>query len=452
MPRAAPQQRRRPMADTSKAAAGADGGHRRQPEASGLASGIAWNAVSLAFLAIAGIALNLAIGRLYGAATLGTFNIAFALFIFLSQIATLGLQYSALRHVPTARDDQARLSRVVYGGLAGCAAVATAVTAVSLIATPLIGRLFPRVPDLPMAWLLAAPGLLPFAINKYLLAVLNGLQLMKAYAIFQSARFIFILLALGAMALLGVPGAWLASILAIAEFALAAILLLYIVRRVPVVSPTKARAECSEHLHFGVRVFPAGMVAELNTRVDVLMVGALMNDKAAGIYTIAALIFEAALQTVVVVRNNINPRIAILISNGRRDEILKFSRLLALAFTPLLAAGAVIAYLAFPFVAPMLFSAAEFSQAREPLFWLMIALPLAGAPLCYGLVLSIAGYPLWQSVLMIAVLIASLAMHAVLIPLFGLTGAAVAMGLSTILAGVLSIVLARSVAGLRLFF
>jgi O-antigen/teichoic acid export membrane protein len=194
------------------------------------------------------------------------------------------------------------------------------------------------------------------------------------------------------------------------------------------------------------------MIAELNTRVDVLMVGALMNDKAAGIYTIAALIFEAALQTVVVVRNNINPRIAILISNGRRDEILQFSRLLALAFTPLLAAGAVIAHLAFPFVAPMLFSAAEFSQAREPLFWLMIALPLAGAPLCYGLVLSIAGYPLWQSVLMIAVLIASLAMHAVLIPLFGLTGAAVAMGLSTILAGVLSIVLARSVAGLRLLF
>ncbi len=421
------------------------------PRGTGLASGIAWNVASLAFLALAGIGLNLAIGRLYGAATLGTFNIAFALFIFLSQIATLGLQYSAIRHVSTAQDDTSRLSRIVYGGLAGCAAVATLVTAVSIFATPIIGRFFPRVPDLPTAWLLAAPGLLPFAVNKYLLAVLNGLQLMKPYALFQSARFIFILAGLGAMALLGVPGVWLTSILAIAEFALAITLLLYIFRHIPAVSPAKAGAECREHLHFGVRVFPAGMVAELNTRVDVLMVGSLMNDKAAGIYTIAALIFEAALQTVVVVRNNLNPRLARGLANGRRDEILRFSRCLALGFTPALAIGATVAYILYPYLAPILFAGSDFDQAREPLFWLMLAMPLAGAPLCYALVLSIAGFPLWQSVHMLAVLAASVLLNALLIPPLGLAGAAIAMGTSTVLAGLIGVLLARRVVGLRLF-
>jgi O-antigen/teichoic acid export membrane protein len=181
------------------------------------------------------------------------------------------------------------------------------------------------------------------------------------------------------------------------------------------------------------------------------MIGALMNDKAAGIYTIAALIFEAALQAVVVVRNNINPRLARSIAQGERDAILKFSRRVGYLFTPLLAVGAAIAYVAFPVVAPLLFSMADFEQAHEPLLWLMIALPLAGAPLCYGLVLSIAGYPLWQSAQMILVLATGVALNFVLIPWLGLAGAAIAMGVSTILAGWLSVLLARSVAGLRLF-
>ncbi len=421
------------------------------PRGTGLASGIAWNVASLAFLALAGIGLNLAIGRLYGAAALGTFNIAFALFIFLSQIATFGLQYSALRYVPTAATDRPQLRKIVYGGLACCATVATLITLIALLATPLIARLFPRVPDLSLAWMLAAPGLLPFAINKYLLGVLNGLQMMRAFAVFQSARFVLILLGLAAMVLAKVPAAWLAAILAIAEFLLTALLVSFVVHKVAPISPAQARTEGIEHLRFGARVFPAGMVAELNTRIDVLMIGALMNDKAAGIYTIAALIFEAALQAVVVVRNNINPRLARSIAQGERDAILKFSCRVGYLFTPLLAVGAAIAYVAFPVVAPLLFSMADFEQAHEPLLWLMIALPLAGAPLCYGLVLSIAGYPLWQSAQMILVLATGVALNFVLIPWLGLAGAAIAMGVSTILAGWLSVLLARSVAGLRLF-
>jgi O-antigen/teichoic acid export membrane protein len=418
---------------------------------SSLAGGLAWNALSLVFLAISGVALNLAIGRVYGAAALGTFNIAFALFIFASQIATFGLQYSALRYVPTVANDSLELRKIVYGGLAACVTVATLVTVIALLATPLISRLFPRVPDLSLAWALAAPGLLPFAINKYLLGVLNGLQMMRAFAVFQSARFVFILLGLVVMVFAEAPGAWLTAILWVAESLLTAVLARFVMRKVAPLSPAQARAEGIEHLRFGVRVFPAGMVAELNTRVDVLMIGALMNDKAAGIYTIAALIFEAALQVVVVVRNNLNPRIARDLASGRRDEILRASRWLALSFTPLLALCATLACVLFPHVAPLLFSGNDFDQVREPLFWLMLALPLAGAPLCYALVLSIAGFPLWQSAYMLAALAASILFNALLIPPLGLSGAAIAMGASTVLAGLIGLLLARRVVGLRLF-
>jgi O-antigen/teichoic acid export membrane protein len=430
---------------------GGDKNHRRAVQTRSLADGLAWNALSLGFLAIAGVALNLAIGRLYGAAALGTFNIAFALFIFLSQIATFGLQYSALRYVPRAAADLPQLRKIVYGGLAACAAVATLVTLIALLATPLIARLFPRVPDLSLAWMLAAPGLLPFAINKYLLGVLNGMQSMRAFAVFQSLRFVFILLGLTIFVLAKLPAAMLAGILSAAEFVLSIALTGHIVRCVAPLPPSTAIEEGKEHLRFGAKVFPAGMVGELNTRVDVLMVGALMSDQAAGIYPIAALIFEAALQGVVVVRNNINPRLAWSIAQGERGAILKFSRRVGYRFTPLLAAGAVIAYVVFPMVAPLIFSISDFEQAHEPLLWLMIALPLAGAPLCYGLVLAVAGYPLWQSAQMTIVLTTGVVLNLVLIPWLGMVGAAIAMGVSTIVAGWLSVLLARTVAGLRLF-
>jgi predicted membrane-bound spermidine synthase len=52
---------------------------------------------------------------------------------------------------------------------------------------------------------------------------------------------------------------------------------------------------------------------------------------------------------------------------------------------------------------------------------------------------------------MILVLATGVALNFVLIPWLGLAGAAIAMGVSTILAGWLSVLLARSVAGLRLF-
>jgi stage V sporulation protein B len=417
------------------------------------AEGVAWNFASLAFLAVAGIGLNIIIGRWYGPESLGTFNVAFAVFIFLSQIASFGMQFSILKTVSTIADTKSdNLTSSVYGGLLTCGVIAGLVTAFAFAATPLLARLFPRVPDLGAAWLLVAPGLLPFALNKYLLATLNGLQLMRAFSVLQALRYILILLLLAAMIAFKAPGYALASVLAISEF----VLLVFLLHRVSVavpwpVSRSEVLRQGRKHALFGLKVFPAGMVAELNTRVDVLMLGALLNDRAAGVYTVAALIYEAALQAVVVLRNNINPRIAQDIVGGHRDKILQESRWIGLGLTSIMMVGAVVAYLGFPYVAGLVFSSKDFEAAQGPLFWLMLALPLAAAPLCYSLILSQANHPLWQSAVMIITLGVNIAANAILIPLYGIEGAAMAMGLSSIVMGLLMVLLARRLLGIRLF-
>lgn len=419
-----------------------------------LSSGIIWNALALGFMALAGIGLNLAVGRAYGAAALGTFNITFALYIFFSQIAAFGLHLSVLRGVSAAVSEGAsRTATVVYSGLVLCLCLAVLVTLAALASTPLIVRLFPAVPDLQVSWLIAAPGLLAFAINKYLLGVVNGLQHMRAFAVFQSLRYVLILGVLLCLYSYGAPAQWLAAALSGSEFVLNLFVLIYVLKAVPPIRHKRLdRAEIGRHLHFGARVFPAGLVAELNTRVDVLMVGAFLNDRAAGIYSIAGLIYEAALQAVMVLRNNINPRLARAIAEGRTDEILSFSRKLALILTPLLAVGAVTVWFGFPVVAPWIFAGSDFDQVQDPLLWLMLAVPIAGAPLCYSLVLSVAGFPLWQSVQMIIGLLVAVVLCSVLIPRMGLSGAAIAMGVSSVVTGFLGIWLARRLRRLRIFF
>jgi O-antigen/teichoic acid export membrane protein len=420
---------------------------------SSLSVGIAWNLGALVFLAVAGIVLNVLIGRYFGAAALGTFNIAFALFIFFSQIAVFGLHLSALHRVSVVADQPEVLGVVVYSGINACAIVAAGVTLVAFSLNPVIQALFPEVPDLGLAWNLAAPGLCAFALNKYLLAVLNGIQRMRAFAIYQSLRFILIIAVVALVYALDMPGAWLPLSLATAEWSLLCLLYPY-VRRV-VERPTTnvdRREEMARHLRFGVKVLPAGLVAELNTRVDVLMIGALMNDRSAGVYTVAALVFEAAIQAVMVIRNNINPRLGRDIAAGRMESILKFSRILALSLTPVLALCGVAIWLLFPAIAPWIFPAADFAQAHEPLGWLMLALPLCGAPLCYSLILSVAGRPLWQSAQMMVALIASIALCLLLIPSFGIAGAAIAMAVSTFLTGVLGVVMSRKLLRVRIFF
>lgn len=434
-----------------------------QPEASvvsksaagrtGLATGLAWNLVSLAFLALAGIALNIAIGRWYSPAALGTFNVVFAIYILLSQLAAFGLQFSALQAVSTAgADDPVKLRRIVQGGLLACFAIASLVTLCAFLGTPLLARLFPAVPDFAGAWVLAAPGLIPFALNKFLLGVVNGLQHMRAFAVLQAGRYVFILVSLGVLTAFGAPGYSLAVVLSLGEFILLCASASYVASVVPLRSGWReALGESMRHLRFGIRVLPAGMVGELNTRVDVLMLGALLNDRIAGIYSIAALIFEAALQAVVVVRNNISPQLARSMADGDKAGILRFSRMLGLGVTLVMGLGALAAYALYPHIAGLLFGDQDFAAARQPLFWLMLALPFAAAPLCYSLILSQANHPTLQSAAMTLSLAVNFLGNALLIPRFGMEGAAIAMGLSVITMGLAVVLISRLVLRVRLF-
>src|SRR5262249_44642809 len=137
-----------------------------------------------------------------------------------------------------------------------------------------------------IAW--ATPGLFFFALNKILLAAVNGLQRMRAFAVYQSLRYVLILAALCGFALFDrerAHAAHLAGVFSFAEGGLFLVLALevWLQLRGPLESGWRARVPA--HLSYGLRSIGSGVLLELNARVDVLMIGWYLSDAQVGIYT-----------------------------------------------------------------------------------------------------------------------------------------------------------------------
>ena len=83
------------------------------------------------------------------------------------------------------------------------------------------------------------------------------------------------------------------------------------------------RVEARKHLTFGVRGVGATMAAEVNSKLDVWMLGAVLPHASPliGIYSLGSQIFEGVTQLAVVVQNNVNPILARELALGQSANV-----------------------------------------------------------------------------------------------------------------------------------
>lgn len=267
-----------------------------------LRSPVVWNLASFAFIAAAGLSLNLLIGRVYNASALGVFNQALSVYIVLSQFAVLGVHYSVLQKIavlsdqtpdnasdsasdtgPQAGPESQALRETLRGALLATAVLSLPLAALGALAAPAIGVLFGS-PATAEAWLWLAPAVLFFSINKVLLMALNGLGRMRIFAVANSARYALVLVVLALLWWQAARPEVLTAIFLAAEIALVPLLILLLRRQLA--GPTEAgavRGQARAHLAFGAKSFMSGTFAELNTRVDILVLGIFLSDREVGI-------------------------------------------------------------------------------------------------------------------------------------------------------------------------
>lgn len=393
-------------------------------------SDLAWNAASFALSAVFGILLNVVILRVYDATALGVFNLVYAVYILLSQLAVGGVHLAVQAFVPRELFHGRRADPFITAAM-----LLSMLTSVLVMAAAWWGRSLPGLwfesPMVSEAFPLVIWGLLFFSWNKVLLSFHNGARRMRLFAVFQLLRAVLLFAGLLAMVYSEAGPARLPQLLAWTELGLFILLLPVSLRSW---SPGRQglKDAIGESFRFGNRALTGNFLLDINTRVDVFLLGILLNERAVGLYSFASTVAEGAMQLPVLFRNNLNPVISKAWNQGGPallGKVMSRSRkaafkLLALAF------GASI--LLFPVALRVV------GMDDEPLLVWMVYAALAGGGLLvagrlpFMMLFSQLGYPGWQTLFITCGFLFNVALNLVLIPLLGVVGAGLATGLATV--------------------
>ena len=390
------------------------------------------NMLAFAVIGICGVAMNLSIGRFYGASELGIFNQLFAIYIFSAQLIVFGVQFSVLKHVSEFSDQPGKCANIFYSGITIVIVFGGGIALLLSWLLPL-GLAYFESTRLQSAVNVTLIGAFAFALNKVALNTINGLSHFVWFATLQATRVVLMFSFVLACLIAEEPGELLIWSLAFAESSVLVLALSVLfgsgaVKGAEKVLPV-SRQWLIRHWQFGRRAVLGGSISEVNTRLDLLALGWFLSDALVGLYSMAAVIAEGMVQLVMVVRNLINPRMTFLYTRGKLAELRAFTgsvkRYTYLAFG-LAAFSAVAVY---PYFISF-FLSQEFAESSSAFTVLVVGLALFAGYLPFDTMLSQLGRPTLHTQVKVASTLTNLGLNIALIPMLGLIGAAIATAAS----------------------
>ncbi|MCG8588835.1 MAG: oligosaccharide flippase family protein [Proteobacteria bacterium] len=196
----------------------------------------------------------------------------------------------------------------------------------------------------------------------------------------------------------------------------------------PAAAPSPRQTSHREWLLAAAPLLLLGISAVVQRRTDVLMLGSLAGPREAGIYTAAARYAELLLLPLHAANVVVAPRFAELHRHARHDELQRLARGTARGVAVLtLPAAAALWWLREPLLG---WFGAEFTAGGAALGWLalaQVANVLAGS---VTILLAMTGHSRAAAETGILMAVLNVAANAVLIPRYGITGAALATAAS----------------------
>lgn len=405
---------------------------------------IAWNLAPVVLLGSVGLGMNFFMAAWWGAAALAVFNLVSIAYFVFAVVGACGLQYAVLRSVAEAPDDRDRVAAVVVGALVPAVALAAASALLFLAVRGPVSRLHGSE-EVATGMLWAAPGLFCFSLNKVLLGVVNGLRRMRAFAIYTSLRYVLLATGLGIAHAIDLDAARLAAIWTFTE---ALMLLVLAGELFATVALTRARgwlAWSRSHLAYGGRGVMSMLAQEINSKLDVWMLGAFgIAKEVVGVYSLVAALNEGGAQLAVAVQNNINPIVARELATDRRDDVNALVLRTRKWFVPAMIAACTLGALLYPYVVPLLIGDSSFAAGRVPFAILMAGLALASPYMPFAQLLLMANMPGFHTVLLVAVAGINFLASLVLIPWLGASGAALSTSIGAVTFALLLRLLVRA--------
>ncbi|MFZ5516781.1 MAG: oligosaccharide flippase family protein [Candidatus Zhuqueibacterota bacterium] len=398
-------------------------------------SDLSWNVISFGVMGVTGILLNIIIAKMYNTEILGVFNQLYAIYILLSQLAVAGIHLSILKNVSQYSEKPDGNIREIFSSAIYLVGLLSVLVILSAFFSHSLWIDIFKSSGVKTGFIYMLPGLFFFSINKTYLAYHNAYRRMKAYAVFQSLRYILLMIFLILFIILLVDGNKVVAIFTLSEIVLSVILLLYSLKYIKFSVSRKVIFWAKEHLRFGTRAIVGYVLADVNTRIDVLMLGVFASDKIVGIYSFAAILADGFNQLPIIIRTNVNPIITrYRFSKSIAELENAISRGKKLTYKFLIPIG-ILALLSYPLILYIFRFRTEFSILFNS--WGIFSILIAGCMISAGylpfqMILSQIGCPGKHTKYLTLFFLTNLILNVILISILGMYGAAVATALAFI--------------------
>lgn len=410
--------------------------------------GIYWNLASFAILGLSAVIINFSIAQLYGPEILGTFNQVFSIYIILAQLGTIGIQLSALKHCSEYSSDEDVLRTILSTSLCIVAISSGFIVSLTAIITESFGKILDS-PQVSIGTVYILPGIWFFSMNKVLLNTLNGLGQMRNFAVYRSLRVIFLTTGVLLSAHYSVEGEKLPLILSISEGSLFLILIFQLKK---LLLPSSFRGISSwflRHLLVGLKGFIGGVIFDINTRIDILMVGYFLPDKTVGVYSLAAMVVQGVTQLTNVLKYNIDAHLGRWIVTESKEALASIRQSIRKIYLvgAAIGTGTVLIY---PLFLQAFVENPEFSDSWNLLLILMLGFIGGVGYRPFEMILYLAGYPGWQTMTRTAVVLTNIILNSILIPFAGNVGAAIATAITFLLAAIYLRTATKKIIGIQI--
>lgn len=409
-----------------------------------------WNIGSFGLSGVIGVLLNVLIYRFYDTAALGVFNQIYAIYIILSQLAVGGTQFSIQFFIPDVGEYEKKRIILIT------ALFTTGILSMFITGIGYWGREWPgiimRSEEVRKGFVYVLPGLIFFSFNKLLIAYLNGLRRMKELAIFQLLRFVFMLTALLTLVFLTVDSYKIAAILSIAEILLFLCLSLYNYRILIYGSFNSFWFWVKEHILYGSRVVVGNVMMDVNTRVDVFLLGIFLNDSMVGVYSFAATVAEGIYQLPILFRNNINPVLTRCYSNPNKFLLERVINRSLKSFYRVLSGLAFLSICGFPVLLWISGIESDFITTLGVYTLMILGVIMTSGYIPFQMIFNQTGKPAHQTYFYLFSFITNVSFNLLLIPVLGVYGAAIATSLVMILQVVYQKITIKKLYGIQLGF
>jgi O-antigen/teichoic acid export membrane protein len=384
-----------------------------------------------------GFVLKVILGNYFGATGLGSYSMVLVIYLIASTLGGIGIPAALVKYISEYKNNKSKIRTFVTCGVFNSLILGIILAGIIFITSDLMESFF-NISEL--GHLLKIISLIfPFLlVNNTLINVLNGLRKMKLYSfnlMFTRAGvliFTFILVWLG----FGVAGAvWALVIPSILTFGL----LIVILKDYININFSKFRETSNILYSFGSKIFAANILGTINTRVDMIMIGFFLLDKDVGVYAVAVMFVHFMLVLPQAVQRISYPAISEMWAKKSYKAIENmFNKCMKFTFLLLTLAGIILFFFTEDIIKIIYFNRSEeFLPAIVPLKILVIAFIIRGPLVSVGSAFSGIGKPNVTLNIIAFITFMNIFLNILLIPIFGINGAAIATATSFIISSVI---------------